>query len=53
MRQSGESYDAYRKRLKREQRELKKKLKGRIFHNRYSYRDENGKWIPGKGTYTK
>lgn len=53
MRQSGESYEVYRKRLKREQREMKRKLNGKVFHNVHSYRDEDGKWIPGKGTFKK
>lgn len=53
MRQPGESYEDYRKRQRHEQRELKRYLRGRIFHNVYSYIDDNGKGIPGKGTYVK
>lgn len=53
MRQSNESYDEYRKRLKRERLLLKKKLKGKIYHNAYSYFDDKSKFHPGKGTYKK
>jgi hypothetical protein len=49
-----ESYEDYRKRLKRNQRELKAKLEGRVFHNAFGYIDkENKKLVRGKGTYTK
>jgi hypothetical protein len=47
-----ESFEDYRKRLRCNQRELKKKLEGKVFHNTSTYRDEKGKIVKGKGTYT-